>query len=86
VRVVFEDVIDDREQVGEALAGAGAGTDDERLALLRDLRRLGLVLAQPLPRPKEPGCGGVNRPVVAQNVKEWPVLVRRVELQHPLGP
>ena len=60
LRIVAEDVVDDRKQVGQALAGAGTGRNDVVLALPGDPKRFFLVAVQRKVLAEEARCFGKN--------------------------
>ncbi len=81
-----EDVVDDRQQVGEALAGAGAGAHQVGLAALGDPQGLVLVLVEAHALAEEAGRVGVDDALLCQFAQGGAGLVGGVQLQHRLRP
>ena len=86
LRLVLQHVVDDRHEVGEALARAGAGRGDHRPAARRRPDRLLLVAVQPEVLAEEARRAPVQLPLRRQLAQRRPRLVGRVELQHRVRP
>ena len=92
-----EDVIDDRHDVREALARAGAGRQDVVLAGARGADGVGLVAVQPqrlagaaglglLADAEDPAALGVQEPLTDEVVDLTARLERGIQLERRIGP
>ena len=86
LRFVAEDGVEDRHQVGEALARPGAGRYNIRFAAQGDVDGLPLMPEEPQVLAEEPGRVGLQHPLARQLPQGAVHLEGRVELEDRLRP
>ncbi len=85
-RLIAHDCVDDGDEIGEALARAGAGGDDVGVAPAPDAERLFLMVVQSEAGTKEPRCVVGDQPLPREFGQRGAGQKGRVELQHGVWP